>query len=271
MLLADDVAKAVELVTGVQSSACPYCGGPAEVEIYDMWDPRQFQLNACCERLHDAAVELLDVGGKEAAELMRLLGAEVIGGNKIRRVVDDGCGTLVVDWALELCAVEQSVAKAFVRRHHDHRAPGREEHTAPVGWKFGRGVRNGRQLVGVLMAGRPVARMIDHTTTLEINRLCLRRDIPRALCWNAVSMLSGYAFKRARQLGYAQVLTYTLASEDGASLRAAGWEVDGLSPGGSWNTRSRARVDKGPTEPKVRWKKRLRREPWEQRSLLLAA
>lgn len=271
MFLDGEIERAVALATGVLSPICPYCGSEAELEIFDLWDPRTFQVSACCERLHEAAVELLNVGGKEAADLMRLLGAEAISGNRVRRVIDDGCGSLVMDWSLELCAVDQSVAKAFVRRHHEHRAEGRDDHTPPVGWKFGRGVRNGRELVGVLMAGRPVARMIDHKKTFEVNRMCMRRDIPRALCWNAISMLSGYAFKKGRQLGFSTAITYTLASEDGASLRAAGWEVDGVSRGGSWNTKTRARIDKGPTEPKVRWKKQLRREPWEQRPLLLAA
>jgi hypothetical protein len=45
-------------------------------------------------------------------------------------------------------------------------------------------------------------------------------------------------------------LTYILASETGASLRAAGWRFLWHVPGRSWDTPSRPRTDKHPTEDK---------------------
>lgn len=45
-------------------------------------------------------------------------------------------------------------AKAFVRRHHRHNMP-------PLSWKFGVGLERDGELIGVAMAGRPVARPLD--------------------------------------------------------------------------------------------------------------
>ena len=45
-------------------------------------------------------------------------------------------------------------------------------------------------------------------------------------------------------MGYEKIITYTLASENGASLRASGWmAVDGLRGGGNWNVPGRPRTD----------------------------
>ena len=50
-----------------------------------------------------------------------------------------------------------------------------------------------------------------------------------------------------------ELLTYTLPSEGGASLRAAGWRVVGRSRGGSWSRPGRPRRDKAPVGPKLVW------------------
>lgn len=50
--------------------------------------------------------------------------------------------------------------------------------------------------------------------------------------------------------GYRRGLTYILASETGASLRAAGWRFLWHVPGRSWDTPSRPRTDKHPTVDK---------------------
>ncbi len=143
-------------------------------------------------------------------------------------------------------------AKAFVRRFHAHNpAP-------PAGWKFGASIFNGPQLLGVVIIGRPVARRIDAAATVEVTRLCLRRDIAAGLRWNAASMLYGWAAKEARRRRFASIITYTLKDlEPGTSLIAAGWKRDGESRGGSWSRPSRPRIDKASLGPKVRWRKQL--------------
>lgn len=85
--------------------------------------------------------------------------------------------------------------------------------------RFCFGVAEAGSLVGVLTAGRPVARSYDDGRTLEVNRTCT--DGTR----NANSMMYAAAWKVAVGLGYNRLITYTQEGESGASLRGAGWRV----------------------------------------------
>lgn len=70
---------------------------------------------------------------------------------------------------------------------------------------------------------------------------------------NACSMLYGAAWRASRALGYRRCTTYTLLSESGASLRAAGWKQVAVVRGRSWSCPSRPRTDGHPLEDKIRW------------------
>jgi len=132
-------------------------------------------------------------------------------------------------------------ARAFVAEVHRH-------HPAPVSALWAHGVASGDDIVGVAIVGRPVARHLDDGWTVEVTRVAVREGYP-----NACSMLYGAAWRAARAKGYRKAVTYTLASENGASVRAAGWRVVGEVKGRSWDTPSRPRVDKHPTQNKFRW------------------
>jgi hypothetical protein len=54
-------------------------------------------------------------------------------------------------------------------------------------------------------------------------------------------------------MGFKKVLTFTLATESGGSLRGAGWICTGEAGGGSWSRKSRPRTDKHPLQTKLRW------------------
>lgn len=56
-------------------------------------------------------------------------------------------------------------ANEFVRQYHRHSSP-------TPGGKFAIGCVKGGLLVGVAIAGRPVARGLDDGMTLEITRVC---------------------------------------------------------------------------------------------------
>ncbi len=105
---------------------------------------------------------------------------------------------------------------------------------------------------GVAIVGRPVSRHLDDGHTLEITRLAVQNGTP-----NAASKLLAAAAREARRRGYRKIITYTLASEPGSSLRAAGFVPEYRSRGGSWDSPSRQRTDKHPTGPKIRWSRRL--------------
>ena len=141
---------------------------------------------------------------------------------------------------LALVPVDLDTANAFVAEHHRHHPP-------VVGHKFSIGVRDDVQLRGVVIVGRPVSRRLDNGTTLEVTRCCT--DGTR----NAASMLYGAAQRAAFAMGYQRLVTYTLKTEPGTSLRAAGWTVLGQTPGRSWSCPSRPREDKHTLQPRLRW------------------
>ena len=136
--------------------------------------------------------------------------------------------------------IEFEDANAFVEKHHRH-------HKRVRGHKYSIAAYFEGCIVGVVIVGRPVSRIRDNRLTLEITRLCT--DGTR----NACSFLYGKAVKVAFALGYQRIGTYILLSEDGASLRAAGWKIVAETKGGTWNCPSRPRSDKHPTEPKLLW------------------
>jgi len=141
---------------------------------------------------------------------------------------------------LQLQPISQKEAFAFIKKYHRH-------HGSPRGWKFGIGVNDGEKVVGVLVAGRPVARRFDDGYTVEVTRCCTNGMV------NACSMLYGAAWRAAKALGYRRLITYTLKSEPGTSLVASGWRLLGETRGGSWNRDCRPRVDTHPTEQKQLW------------------
>lgn len=135
-------------------------------------------------------------------------------------------------------------ACAFVAQYHRHHRP-------PRGHKFCVAVADDEGAIhGVAIVGRPVARLLDDGYTLEVTRVCTIGTK------NACSMLYGTCWKAAKALGYRRLITYTLPEEGGASLKAAGWTLVGLRGGGSWNRKSRPRID----IPKLQGQKLL----WEQ-------
>lgn len=136
--------------------------------------------------------------------------------------------------------VDFALAAAFVAEHHRH-------HTPPVGHLFSLGAYEGDRLCGVAIVGRPVARARQDGLTAEVTRLCT--DGTKDAC----SFLLGCAARAALALGYRRIGTYTLASEGGASLRAAGWRLVAEVKGRSWDTPSRPRSDKHPTTDKTLW------------------
>ena len=147
--------------------------------------------------------------------------------------------------SMKIRPVSLKTAQEFVRQHHRHNKP-------PVGHKFSVGLFSGEQLLGVAVAGRPVARMLDDGLTLEVTRTCT--DGTR----NANSMLYGSIVRAATALGYAKCVTYTQHGESGASLRGAGWTVAAhLSSRAGWDAPSRRRQDIGSGDvPRIRWERK---------------
>lgn len=149
---------------------------------------------------------------------------------------------------LSLQPISYEEACIFISEHHSHHLP-------PQGWKFGIACNDGDKIVGVITVGRPVARGLDDGWTLEITRCCTDKTK------NVASKLYGAAWRAVKAMGYRKLVTYTLESETGTSLTAAGYKIVTQTDGGSWNCQSRPRIDKHPLQRKLRWE---RTKPHEQ-------
>ncbi|WP_342505884.1 XF1762 family protein [Sporosarcina sp. FSL K6-2383] len=136
-------------------------------------------------------------------------------------------------------------AKEFVTKHHRH-------HKAPQGHKYSIALTDGDSVIGVAIAGRPVSRHLDDGITIEVTRCCVLPGFK-----NAVSKLYAAIVNAAKAMGYSKVITYTLCEENGVSMKGAGFKREARSPGGTWDSHSRPRIDKHPTVPKYRWSKVL--------------
>lgn len=69
-------------------------------------------------------------------------------------------------------------------------------------------------------------------------------------------MLYAACWRAWRSMGGRRLVTYTLPTESGSSLRGAGWIEIGAAGGGSWDRAERPRVDTHPTQEKIRWEAR---------------
>lgn len=126
-------------------------------------------------------------------------------------------------------------AGEFVANFHRHNKP-------PQGGLFACGASDGARLVGVGIVGRPVSRHMQDGSTAEVTRCCVLDDAPKG----TPSAIYGALWRAAKALGWRRLITYTLQSESGASLRGAGWKV---------------LAERAPSDP-ARWQSRPGRE-WQ--------
>lgn len=156
-------------------------------------------------------------------------------------------GPIEVADRLTIVPISFGEARAFVAATHRHRS-------MVVGHKFSVAVASSGVVVGVIIVGRPIARHLDDGWTLEALR------VATASARNACSMLYGAAWRAARALGYRRLITYTLATESGVSLRAAGWRLVGKVSARSWHRVARPHVDRDPLQEKLKWEKTVELE-----------
>lgn len=115
-----------------------------------------------------------------------------------------------------LCLVPINLKEAneFVSNFHRH-------NYAVQGCKFCIGVSDFSNLVGVAIVGRPISLHKDNGTTAEVRRVCVLEDAPKG----ANSFLYSACWRAWKAMGGTRIITYTLQSESGSSLKGAGWKV----------------------------------------------
>tara|TARA_R110002049_G_C8781683_1_gene530835 strand:+ start:53 stop:529 length:477 start_codon:yes stop_codon:yes gene_type:complete len=142
-----------------------------------------------------------------------------------------------------------SVANNFVTEHHRH-------NKKCQGHRFSIGCVKDKELVGVAICGRPLSRRLDSQFVLEVLRVCIKDPAPK----NACSYLYGRAWTIWQAMGGKKILTYTLATESGSSMKAVGWdkisETKPLSKNAKgWETRIGRETQPVNFQPKYRWEK----------------
>lgn len=136
-------------------------------------------------------------------------------------------------------------ANAYVAEHHRHH--GRIQSPQH---KFSIAVADESGTIrGVAIICKPCSPARDDGLTAEVARVATDG------CPNACSALYGAAWRACKAMGYRRLGTYTLTSEPGTSLRAAGWRVIHETKWKPWNRPDggRPRVDVLPGQPKLLW------------------
>jgi hypothetical protein len=138
-------------------------------------------------------------------------------------------------------------ANEFVANFHRHNKP-------VPGARFSIGASDGKQLVGVAIVGRPVARRLQQQGggVAEVVRCCVKNNAPKGAC----SFLYAACWRAWRAMGGTRLITYTLQTESGASLRGAGWVVVAQLPASDparWQSRPGREWQPVVGQAKIRW------------------
>lgn len=124
----------------------------------------------------------------------------------------------------ESCTVTRIMAVPITLREANdvvanyHRHNGR---TARNGGKFAIGAAVDEGMVGVAIVGNPLSATYMDGYTAEVLRLCTLPTAPKG----TASFLYACCWRAWKAMGGQRLITYTLTTESGASLRGAGWTV----------------------------------------------
>jgi hypothetical protein len=138
--------------------------------------------------------------------------------------------------------IELKQANRFISMYHGHNGPVKRA-------KFQIGLMEGEELIGVAVAGRPVARLLGGRLTIEILRTCVKPDHP-----DANSQLYGRMRQICERMGYTKIITYTLKREHASGLLAVGARPVAETKPQTWDRATRhRRTQPVYSEPKIRW------------------
>ena len=235
---------------------------PYNLRAFHTGDPKWAVENPVLKKVPELPVDIERLLTSQPPTAMRLkdkLRQETLSvrckcGDYVLADTEDGYGRLYrVDGTtssliakLEAVPITLQEASAYIDRRHRHNA-------GPKFHKFSICLRAAGEPepVGVAVAGIPKARHQMDGETLEIDRCCT--DVRYA---DVCSCLYARAIRIGREMGYRRFLTYTLPEESGSSLRAVGFQPDGITKPSAkgWDSPSRPRhTARYPAGEKIRW------------------
>ena len=125
-------------------------------------------------------------------------------------------------------------ANSFIAEHHRHHRPTARNSGR---WALAAYTINNNDMVGVVIAGNPVSATYMDGVTIELTRLCVSKNAPKGTCSFLLSRCSAIW----KMMCGEKIITYTLASESGASLRGAGWtQTATVKPHKRWLNKSKS-------------------------------
>lgn len=143
---------------------------------------------------------------------------------------------------MKIIPIKLKDANQFIEKYHRHNKP-------VVGHIFCIGLEKDDELIGVGIAGRPIARYLDNGRIIEITRVCVKDGNK-----NGSSKLYRRLHRIAQLMGYEKVITYTLARESQSSMKAINAIKECEIKGQEWNRKSRERKSQDVyIEDKIRW------------------
>ncbi len=153
---------------------------------------------------------------------------------------------------MEIVPMTLREANDFVQNFHRHNG-----RTARDGGKWAIGVGDESGLIGVAIVGNPLSATLMDGYTAEVLRVCVKDNSPKGAC----SKLYSRCWQIWRLMGGRRLVTYTLQSESGASLRGAGWrivgETKGIKEGDGWRKNDHLNAKRSWTpvmgQAKFRW------------------
>jgi hypothetical protein len=140
-------------------------------------------------------------------------------------------------------------ANEFVNQHHRHNKE------VKFGLRFAVSVVDpSGEVWGVAIVSPPIARALDDGWTAEVRRVCTKPFAP----YNCCSLLYAACKQTWGSMGGRRIITYTLQSESGSSLKAAGFRrvaaSKGHAPGTSWDIHPRKGKVAGTVTPQPKWR-----------------
>ena len=148
---------------------------------------------------------------------------------------------------LRLRPISLRDANEYVRKHHRHHKP-------VAGHKFSIGCEADGELVGVIIAGRPVSRYLDDGFTLEFTRLCT----------NGARTLAAFSTARRQEL----LRLWAISASSPTRWKAKTVQAFGLLAGFvkakrvgfAGRVKRQPKEDQYPAQMKLRYEKQLRKE-----------
>lgn len=143
---------------------------------------------------------------------------------------------------MEIKPISLRKANEFVKENHRHNLP-------TAGGKFAISCVQDGKLIGVAICGRPINRCLDDDNTLEVYRVAT--DGTR----NSTSFLYNRCKRIGQLMGYERIITYTLQSESGSSLRGIGAKQMSNFKGRQWKVHQNGvrNFQSVFNENKIRW------------------